>query len=91
MSRPSVAATRVIGTHFDGLNRTGSSISIVGTDCSGGHVNLSAAWTDRISSTQNGCATVRFFDGFDKTGAWEDTAFNLSALNNQANSIMYGS
>jgi|SRR5690606_8187342 hypothetical protein len=81
-----------IGIHFDGANRTGASIVVTGTDCSGGYVNLSSDWTNRISSTRNYCPTVVFYDGFDKNGASEvttTTSVNLGALNNAANSIAY--
>lgn len=85
-------ADRTIGIHWDGANRTGASITISGGECSGGFVDLSAAWTDRISSTWNACPATRFFDGFGKTGDSEQTgtlAVNLGALNNRANSISY--
>ncbi len=86
------AASVVLSTHFDGSNRTGSSLTIAGTECGGGYVNLSSAWVNRISSTSNGCSTVRFFDGFDKSGATEVTGLstvNLGGLDNAANSVQY--
>ena len=88
------AASRNIGIHFDGANRTGSSITVTGADCGGGYINLSSSWVNRISSTLNGCPTVNFWNGFDKTGSVEQTGFsseNLGALNNAANSIGYAS
>lgn len=87
-------AAGTIGIHWDGANRTGASITISGADCSGGWLNLSNDWTNRISSTWNVCASTQFFDGFDKTGSSEVTGVyseNLGALNNRANSISYGS
>ena len=87
------AASMVLGVHFEHQDRTGSSITVSGTDCSGGYVNLSAAWINRISSTQNGCGTVTFFDGFGTSGASEVTGsstVNLKALNDIANSVQYG-
>ena len=83
-----------IARHFAGSNRTGASITITGTDCGGGWLNLSSDWVNRISSTQNFCPVVRFFDGFDKSGASETTGtstVNLGPLNNRANSVSYGS
>lgn len=88
------ASSFVLGTHYDGSNRTGASITVTGADCGGGYVNLSATWVNRISSTSNGCGVVRFFDGFDKSGGSEQTGWatvNLGALNNAANSIQYSS
>lgn len=88
------AASGVIALHYDGFNRTSSSITISGSDCSGGYLNLSSDWTNRISSTLNFCPVVRFFDGFDKSGGSEATyaaTINLGGLNNAANSVQYAS
>lgn len=85
-------ADRAIGVHFDGVNRTGASITVTGADCSGGYINLSAAWVNRISSTWNQCPNVYFWDGFDKTGAYLQTDLttnNLGAFSDRANSIGY--
>lgn len=88
------AASTTLGVHWDGSNRTGSSITISGGTCGGGYVNLSSSWTNRISSTLNSCPSVVFWDGFDKTGSNESTnsaSTNLGALNNASNSIGYAS
>lgn len=88
------ASAGLLATHYDGWNSTGASISVSGGDCAGGHTNLSSNWTNRVSSTYNFCPTVRFFDGFDKTGNSQVTAAgpsNLSTLNNGANSVQYAS
>ena len=82
----------VIGTHYDGAGLTGSSFSVVGSNCWGGYLNLSTSWINRVSSTYNGCFRIRHFDGYDKSGAFEDTVGlggNLGTLNNRANSIQY--
>lgn len=87
-------ASSSIGIHYDGSNRSGASITVTGADCNGGYVNLSSDWIDRISSTLNNCPAVRFFDGYNKSGTFEQTtpsSWNLGALNNAANSISYGS
>jgi hypothetical protein len=81
-----------IGTHYDGLGLTGSSFSVVGADCTGGWLNLSTTWKNRVSSTANGCPRIRHWDGDNLTGAWQDTLFgggNLSSLDNKTNSIQY--
>jgi hypothetical protein len=83
-----------LGIHYDGSNRGGASITVTGADCGGGYVNLSADWVNRISSTANNCGIVRFFDGYDKSGSFEQTTpstWNLGAMNNASNSISYGS
>lgn len=84
-----LAASSVLGVHYDGFNWTGASITVSGTTCGGGYTNLSSAWINRVSSTFNGCPTVRFFDGYDKTGSSEVAVGNLGALNNRTNSIQY--
>ncbi len=92
-SELAAAAATVLGVHFEHQDRTGASITISGDTCSGGWVNLAAAWTNRISSTRNGCASVRFFDGFSQSGTSEltnGTTVNLKALNDAANSVQYG-
>lgn len=88
-----LASSSTLSTHWDGSNRSGSSITITGSDCAGGTVNLSGSWTNRISSTRNYCPATRFFDGFDKGGGHETTStstVNLGALNNASNSVYYG-
>jgi hypothetical protein len=90
----STQATFVIGTHYDGASFTGSSFSVTGSDCSGGWLNLSSTWDNRVSSTLNGCPVIRHYDGDNLTGAIEGTVGaggNLSALNNKTQSIKYSS
>lgn len=85
-------ASGVIGVHWDGANRTGASITISGSACGGGWLNLSNDWINRISSTWNLCPTTRFYNGFNLTGSSETlgtSAVNLGALNNLSNSISY--
>lgn len=87
------ALSMTIGVHFDGFGFTGSSLTVTGTNCGGGHLNLSLAWRNRISSTANGCDPVRFYDGLNLTGGSEATPMpgtNLTTLNNRAESIRYG-
>jgi hypothetical protein len=82
-----------LATHFDGLNQTGSSITVSGVLCDGGYVNLSSSWINRISSAINSCPNVNYYDGYDKTGTSQFTSGygdkNLTTLNNAANSIGY--
>ncbi|HEX6299383.1 MAG TPA: hypothetical protein VF148_02830 [Acidimicrobiia bacterium] len=85
-----------LGTHFDGLNGSGSSISIVGSSCTGGYWNTGATWANRISSSWNGCYRLRHHDGPNKTGTYADTVGsgtrNLpSSMNNKAESVSYWS
>lgn len=90
----SVASTFTLGVHFDGFNGTGSSISAVGSDCSGGYWNTGTTWANRISSSWNGCYRLRHYDSPDKAGAGENTygagsTHNLSTLNNRTESVAY--
>ena len=84
--------TFIIGTHYDGLNLTGSSFSVEGVDCYGGYINLTGWWANRVSSTWNGCPLIHHFYLQDLGGTWETTTpgdRNLSALDNLSESIQY--
>lgn len=66
-------ASFALGIHFDGSNGSGSSITVVGSSCSGGYWNTGSVWENRISSSWNGCYRLRHFDGPARTGSWVDT------------------
>jgi len=86
------AATFTLATHYDASTLSGASTSVVGDDCDGGWLNTVPAWTNRISSTRNGCPRVRHYDGANLTGSSETTiglGGALGALNNRTNSIQY--
>jgi hypothetical protein len=90
----SVISSFTLGTHFDGFNGTGSSISVVGSSCTGGYWNTGASWANRISSSWNGCYRLRHHDGPNKTGTYADTVgsgtHNLpSSMNNRTESVSY--
>ncbi len=81
-----------IGVHYDGAGLTGSSLTVVGADCTGGWLNLPAGWSNRVSSTSHGCPRIRHFDGYWLVSPEETTLYpggNLLALNNKASSIQY--
>lgn len=85
-------ASTSLGTHYADANRTGSSISVTGSNCDGGYLNLSTDWQNKISSTSGFCPVTRFFDSPSKTGKAEDTnpgTWNLVKLNDQSESIQY--
>lgn len=87
-----VAASSVLAVHYDGSNLTGATLTVNGGACSGGYTNLSASWINRISSTLNYCPTVRHYDGYNLTGSSQvttSTSWNLTSLNNLANSVQY--
>lgn len=91
----SLGGTFILGTHFDGYNGSGSSISVVGDSCTGGWWNTSSTWDNRISSSYNGCYRLRHFDYPNKAGDRYDTTGvgqtdNLSAaMNNRTESVAY--
>lgn len=92
----SVLLSFTLGTHFDGFNGSGSSISVVGGSCTGGYWNTGASWANRISSSWNGCYRLRHHDGPNKTGIYADTVgagtHNLpSFMNNKTESVSYWS
>lgn len=85
-----------LGTHFDANNGFGSSITVVGSSCSGGYWNTGLAWRNRISSSYNGCGRLRHYDYANKGGASENTygtgtTDNLGSLNNRTESVSYHS
>lgn len=85
-----------LGTHYDGYNGSGSSISVVGSSCSGGYWNTGTSWRNRISSSYNGCGRLRHYDNANKGGSSENTygagtTDNLSALDNRTESVSYHS
>lgn len=85
-----------LGTHYDGANGSGSSISVVGSSCTGGYWNTPTAWDNRISSSYNGCARLQHWDLPGKQGASQNTTGagttdNLTTMNNRAESVSYHS
>jgi hypothetical protein len=87
------AATFTLAIHYDypDRNPAGGTRSVVGSSCSG-YVNLDTAWNNRISSTANGCPTIRHYDLINKGGASVVTGSpggNLGTLSNKVSSISY--
>lgn len=85
-----------LGKHYDGSNGSGSSVTIVGSSCSGGWWNTSSSWDNRISSSYNGCGRLRHWDYPNKAGASESTygagtTDNLGFMNNKTESVSYHS
>jgi hypothetical protein len=82
----------IIGTHYDGASFSGASISVQGSDCYGGYINLTGWWANRVSSTINGCPVVNHYYWPNLGGSSEATTGfggNLSSLNNLSESISY--
>lgn len=86
------ARSMAIGIHYDLHNLGGSSFTVMGDNCLGGYLNMSAAWDNRVSSTLGGCPRIRHWTGANKTGSAQDTLphGNLAApVNNAVSSIQY--
>ena len=57
-----LASSFTLGIHYDGYNGTGSSLSVVGSSCTGGYWNTPGWFDNRISSSYNGCARLKHWD-----------------------------
>jgi hypothetical protein len=84
----------VLATHYDlpNFDASAGSTSTVGSSCTGGWLNTSAAWNNRIGSTRNGCPSVIHYDLANLGGASATTVGtggNLGAMNNRTSSIQY--
>ena len=78
-----------VGTHYDSQTWSGSSITVQGTVCSSGWLNLSWDWINRIGSTSSPC-NVGHFDGYNLTGSSQWGSFvSLTYMNNASNSLVY--
>lgn len=88
-------STFTLGTHFDGSNGTGSSITVVGTSCTGGYWNTPGWFDNKTSSSFNGCARLRHYDKPNKKGAIASTigagtTDNIPGfMNNRTESVAY--
>ena len=83
-----------LARHWEGSNYSGSSLSIAGSSCSGGWLNLPSNWVNRINSTVtygSGCDRVKHFDSYALSGSYQSTwpNGNLSYMIDRANSVQY--
>ncbi|HZD23791.1 MAG TPA: hypothetical protein VE569_10385 [Acidimicrobiia bacterium] len=96
LTATATSSTFTLGRHYDGFSGSGSSIRIVGGNCTGGWWNTSSWWDNRISSSYNGCARLTHWDYPNKLGISESTygsgtINNLSYMNNKTESVSYHS
>lgn len=87
-------ASRVLASHYSGKNGTGSSISIIGTRCSGGYWNATGGWRDTIESTRHSqCSRVRHYASYGRAGTYEMSVgpgiVNLVSMANRVESVSY--
>jgi hypothetical protein len=90
------SSTWTIGIHYNGFNGTGSSISVVGSSCTGGWWNTPSSWDNKISSSYNGCHRLKHHDRPNRGGSYQSTwgvgtTDNLSYMNNRTESVSYWS
>jgi hypothetical protein len=88
------AASKTLGIHYDGSGGSGSSITIVGSACTGGYWNASATWKNRINSSYNGCGRLKHYDkpsmvGMMYTTLGAGTTDNLGWFANMTESVSY--
>jgi len=92
-----MASTFTLGVHFDGYSGTGSSITVVGSSCTGGYWNTPAWFDNRISSSYNGCARLKHYNYANASGyltatTGAGTTDNLPySANNKTESVSYHS
>lgn len=88
-------ANFVLGVHYDGASGTGTALTVTGSVCGGGGLNVPTAWNDRISSTWNGCPNIVHWEHFGYAGSAFTTlgAGNLinitGYMDNRTTSIKY--
>lgn len=94
-SRVFAMSSFTLGIHYDGYNGSGSSITVVGSSCSGGYWNTPTWFDNRETSTYNGCYRLRHYDKPGKSGYYTNTygagtTDNLSSwMNNRTESVAY--
>jgi hypothetical protein len=90
------ALLSIIGVHFDANNGTGSSLTVNGSTCVGGGLNVPLAWNDRISSTLNGCPSIVHYENSNYVGSsiitygsGSLTSLSGAYMDNRTSSILY--
>lgn len=88
-------ASFIIGIHYNGTNGNGSSITVVGSSCTGGWWNTPGWFDNKESSVFNGCYRLRHYDKPNKKGTGANTygaatIDNIpSYMNNRTESVAY--
>lgn len=92
-----MASTFTLGIHFDGYSGSGSSITVVGSSCTGGYWNSPAWFDNKTSSSYNGCARLKHYNYANASGyltatTGVGTTDNLTwSANNKTESVSYHS
>ncbi|MCP4958437.1 MAG: hypothetical protein GY925_04110 [Actinomycetia bacterium] len=83
-----------LARHYDGDWYSGSSLSVAGSSCNGGWLNLPSNWVNRVNSTVaygSGCSRIKHYDNYGLSGSYQSTwpTYSLTYMKNRANSIKY--
>ena len=84
-----------IGIHYNGSSGNGSSITVVGSSCTGGYWNTPGWFDNKESSVYNGCYRLRHYDKPNKSGSATNTytagqVDNIPGwMNNRTESVAY--
>jgi hypothetical protein len=95
MAATTASSSFVIGIHFTGSRGTGSSVTLTGSNCSGGYWNASSSWRNVISSSYNGCARLAHYSELYISGSRFDTRTSgqtddiTGYMDNRTKSIRY--
>ena len=89
------ASSTTIGIHYTSTSYSGSSITIIGTTCSGGVWRPSGSWNNNIESSRHYCggSATRFYDSSRCSGtssAIYNSSTTLSWMNNRTSCVRYG-
>jgi hypothetical protein len=89
------ARSTTIGVHYTSRSYGGSSITIVGTTCSGGVWRPSGSWNNNIESSRHYCggSATRFYDSSTCSGtskAIYSQTTSLTWMNNRTSCVRYG-
>lgn len=89
------SSSQTIGRHYTNTGYSGSSITIVGTGCSGGTWNPSGGWNNNIESSKNYCggSGTKFYNSSSCSGSGKTIYGNKTSLgwmNNKTSCVRYG-
>lgn len=84
----------ILGIHYEHSGGRGSSVTVVGSSCSGGYWNAPSWLANKISSSYHGCGTLTHHDLPNLGGAAYSTTGigstqNLPGFNDRAESVRY--
>jgi hypothetical protein len=90
----SLAADQPLATHYVDANGLGASLTVYGSSCEGGGVNLSSPYNDVISSTRHLlCGRIKHFADANANGDYQITTGGLAnmnaTMNDRTSSIYY--